>query len=149
MIRRSIKLAVFSVGCLFLAGCASRPPGKIETKVVNGIKHHLTVGEKSLHDPFPQTPESLAEGQKQFENYCTSCHGFDGRNSGVLFAEHVSPPIPPLDAPEVQSFSDGQLHWIIRNGVSPSGMPAWASNLEDRDIWNIVQFLRTLPKKQP
>jgi len=50
------------------------------------------------------------------------CHGLDGQNIGVPFAKTMSPPIPSLAGPEVQTYTDGQLKWIIENGIYPSGM---------------------------
>jgi mono/diheme cytochrome c family protein len=57
------------------------------------------------------------------------------------------PPVPDLSSNQVQGFSDGQLKWIIDNGVSPSGMPASKGILNDDEIWQIVVFLRHLPAK--
>ena len=51
------------------------------------------------------------------------CHGLDGQNTGVPFATTVSPPVPSLASAEVQAYTDGQLKWIIENGIYPSGMP--------------------------
>jgi mono/diheme cytochrome c family protein len=45
----------------------------------------------------------------------------------------------------VQSFSDGQLKWVIENGISPSGMPASKGILSDDEIWSTVVFIRHLP----
>src|SRR4029077_9294525 len=42
---------------------------------------------------------------------------------------------------------DGQLKWIIENGINPSGMPAWNGILSHEEMWNIVRFLRHLPVK--
>jgi mono/diheme cytochrome c family protein len=73
------------------------------------------------------------------------CHGLDGQNTGVPFAASLSPPVPSLASNEVQSYTDGQLKWIIENGVSPSGMPASRGILNDNDMWAIVVYLRHLP----
>jgi mono/diheme cytochrome c family protein len=45
----------------------------------------------------------------------------------------------------VQNYSDGQLKWIIENGIAPSGMPASKGILSEQDIWAIVLFIRHLP----
>jgi mono/diheme cytochrome c family protein len=57
----------------------------------------------------------------------------------------MSPAIPPLNSSMVQSYDDGQLKWIIENGIRPSGMPASKGILSDRDMWSIVVYLRHLP----
>jgi mono/diheme cytochrome c family protein len=57
----------------------------------------------------------------------------------------MSPPLPSLASGDVQRYTDGQLKWIIENGISPSGMPASKGILSDDDIWTIVVYLRNLP----
>ena len=139
-----VKLLLLSSGLALLAGCSVSPPGAVETSFMNGLKRNLTVGGRKDRNPFPPTPENVAQGRKQFQNYCSSCHGAEGRNDGVLFAANVSPPVPRLDSPQVQRYSDGQLKWVIANGVSPSGMPAWKTVLDEGEMWKIVLYIRSL-----
>jgi mono/diheme cytochrome c family protein len=75
------------------------------------------------------------------------CHGLDGQNTGVPFAEKVSPPVPPLNSENVQRYTDGQLKWIIKHGIFPSGMPASKSMFSDEEIWELVLYVRHLPPK--
>jgi hypothetical protein len=63
----------------------------------------------------------------------------------VPFAATISPPIPSLASPQVQKYSDGQLKWIIENGLAPSGMPASKGILNDDDMWTLVVYIRHLP----
>jgi mono/diheme cytochrome c family protein len=93
------------------------------------------------------TPETLRGGQEAFSHYCVACHGLDGQGTGVPFAENMSPPVPSLASPEVQSYTDGQLKWVIEHGLRPSGMPASAGTLNDEEMWKIVAYLRHLPSK--
>jgi mono/diheme cytochrome c family protein len=53
--------------------------------------------------------------------------------------------VPPLNSKQVQSYADGQLKWVIDNGISPSGMPASKGILTDEEIWSIVVYIRHLP----
>lgn len=132
------------LGMALLSGCSVSAPGSVETSFMNGLKRAVTVGGKKEHNPFPATAENITAGRKQFQNYCTSCHGETGRNEGVLFATHLSPPVPRLDSPQVQRYTDGQLKWVIANGISPSGMPAWKDVLSEAETWKIVLYIRTL-----
>ena len=75
------------------------------------------------------------------------CHGLDGQNTGVPFADRMSPPVPDLGSPQVQKYSDGQLKRIIDDGIFPSGMPASRGILGDDEVWRIVLYLRHLPQK--
>ena len=59
----------------------------------------------------------------------------------------MSPPVPLLVSHDVQAYADGQLKWIIENGIFPSGMPAWKGILDDDEMWAVVRYLRHLPPK--
>ena len=109
------------------------------------IKHSVTVRGKSAKNPFPDTPENIQDGKDAFSHYCVACHGLDGQNTGVPFADSMSPPVPSLNSNAVQSYNDGQLKWIIENGLSPSGMPASKGILTDDEMWAIVVYIRHLP----
>jgi mono/diheme cytochrome c family protein len=138
---------ISSVALVFLAGCQVRTPGTIETRLMQGTKRRLTIGGRSDVNPLQATPDNVKKGQSTFGAYCMVCHGLDGQNTGVPFAIKMSPPVPPLSSPPVQSYSDGQLHWIIQNGVSPSGMPASKDVFRDEEIWQLVLYIRHLPPK--
>jgi mono/diheme cytochrome c family protein len=109
------------------------------------IKRNITVRGRTNRNPLQQTPAVAAEGKIAFNDYCMVCHGLDGQNTGVPFAESMSPPVPSLASPNVQRYSDGQLKWIIENGIEPSGMPASRGTLSDEEMWSIVEYLRHLP----
>jgi mono/diheme cytochrome c family protein len=128
-----------------LAGCRATPPGKWETATITKIKHSLTVGGRQTKNPLAATPENIESGRIAFSHYCVACHGFDGQNTGVPFADTVAPPVPLLNSSSVQSYTDGQLHWILVNGISPSGMPASRGILTDNELWSIVVYIRHLP----
>jgi mono/diheme cytochrome c family protein len=138
-------LVFAAAACLVLCGCRVKAPGPIETGAIDWSKHNVTVGGRYDHNLVPATQENIRSGEHAFGYYCVACHGLDGQNTGVPFAESLSPPIPPLTSRDVQSYTDGQLKWVITNGIAPSGMPASKGMLSDDDIWRIVLFLRHLP----
>jgi cytochrome c len=144
-----MKRTAFVAGAalsFFFAGCRVSPPGKWETSALTRIKHSVTVGGKSAQNPLKASPETIGDGKEAFSHYCVACHGLDGQNTGVPFADRMSPPVPSLKSSTVQSYTDGQLKWIIDNGISPSGMPASKGILTDEEIWSIVIYLRHLPE---
>lgn len=130
---------------VFLAGCKATPPGKWETATIDRIKHSVTVGDKKMKNPLTDSKAHVEDGREAFSHYCAACHGLDGQNSGVPFADRMAPPVPRLNSAMVQSYTDGQLHWILENGVSPSGMPASRGILSDSELWSIVIYIRHLP----
>jgi mono/diheme cytochrome c family protein len=142
--RRTFRVASL-VLLLALAGCKARKPGAFEERIVWAAKHSMFVGNKSQENPLKPSAETIADGKEAFSHYCVACHGMDGQNTGVPFAEQMSPPVPSLTSENVQRYSDGQLKWVIDNGIWPSGMPGSKGTLSDEEIWSIVVFLRHLP----
>jgi len=144
MIARMMVVATTAMA-LALCGCRATPPNKAEKTVVSFTKHHITVGGRNMKNPLQATPASIADGKEAFTHYCVACHGMDGQNTGVPFADKMSPPIPSLASTDVQRYTDGQLKWVIDNGIWPSGMPSSKGTLSGDEMWAIVIFLRNLP----
>ena len=132
---------------LFFTGCGVSKPGSLETSVIKSVKKNVTIGGKDWKNPVPDTADAVKDGQEHFGHHCQICHGLDAQNTGVPFAEKMSPPVANLADKDIQAYSDGQLKWIIENGIEPSGMPGWKGILEDDEMWKIVSFLRHLPPK--
>jgi mono/diheme cytochrome c family protein len=130
---------------LGLRGVAVRPSAKWEARIIDSAKHRLLVGDKKASNPLAVTAENIEEGRENFAHYCFACHGLDGQGTGVPFFDGISPPIPPLTARSVQAYSDGQLYWVIKNGLWPSGMPAAKGILTDDEMWSMVVYIRNLP----
>ena len=130
-----------------LAGCKAKPAGKLEASVVTWSKHHVTIGGRNDRNPLPATLDNIDQGKQLFTSYCMVCHGLDGQNTGVPFATEMSPQIPSLASSTVQTYTDGQLHWIIQNGIFPSGMPASNGDFSNDEMWQMVLYMRHLPPK--
>jgi mono/diheme cytochrome c family protein len=145
-LRRHGRRAVVALALAFVAaGCKATPPGKWETAAVTRAKHWVFVRNKDAKNPISATPANIADGKTAFSHYCVACHGLDGQNTGVPFADNMAPPVPSLASTNVQSYTDGQLKWVIDNGIFPSGMPASKGILTDEEIWSIVVYIRHLP----
>ena len=140
-----LPMATLLPYALFLDGCRAKTPSKLETNLMTFAKHQFLFGNKSQKNPLTDSPETIADGKEAFTHYCVACHGMDGQNTGVPFAERMAPPVPSLASTEVQKYSDGQLKWVIDYGVWPSGMPGSKGTLSDEEIWSIVVYLRHLP----
>ncbi|WP_254063839.1 c-type cytochrome [Granulicella sp. S190] len=108
-------------------------------------KHSILIRNKSERNPLQASKENLAAGKEAFGHYCVACHGSDGQNTGVPFSDAMSPQVPSLSSPDVQSYTDGQLKWVIDNGIWPSGMPGSKGILSDEEIWSTILFIRHLP----
>lgn len=131
-----------------LVSCKAREgPRNIESTIVKEVKQKITIGGKEWRNPVPDTVASEKEGGEHFQHHCMICHGLDGHATGVPFAARMDPPVPDLSSRDVQGYTDGQLKWIIQNGIAPSGMPGWSGILGENEMWNIVNYIRHLPPK--
>lgn len=145
MLRAFLLGVSASLFAILLVGCKANPPGKVETAVMRWTKHKIMVQNKSEKNPLQDNAAGVADGKEAFSHYCIACHGMDGQNTGIPFADRMSPPVPSLAGEDVQSYTDGQLKRIIDDGIGPSGMPGSKSMLSDDEIWSIVLYLRHLP----
>src|SRR5580658_3636497 len=141
-----VAAIVAGVAVMPLAGCKADHPGGKETATMDWMKRKMLVGNKAEKNPLKDDAAGVADGREAFSHYCVACHGLDGQNTGVPFADRMSPPVPSLAGKDVQAYTDGQLKWIIDNGIWPSGMPGSKGILSDDEIWSIVLYLRHLPK---
>lgn len=129
-----------------VTGCRVKEPGSIESKIAEETKQ-MTIGGRDWTNPTPDNRESQTEGAEHFQHHCQICHGLDGQNTGVPFAGKMSPPVDDLASKPVQDYSDGQLKWIVDNGIRFSGMPAWKGILTEEEMWHMVRYIRHLPPK--
>ena len=141
---RGIGVAYLTLLLMMLTGCKAKPSGKLESGFTKNAKHRF-IGNKKQKNPLPDTPKTVAEGKEAFSHFCVACHGMDGQNTGVPFADRMAPPVPSLASAAVQEYTDGQLKQVIDYGIWPSGMPGSKGTLSDEEIWSIVAFLRHLP----
>lgn len=146
MMNRSLCLMMI-LSILFLNACKVSQPSGVETSIMKNVERTVTIGDKDKKNPIASSPDAIKEGAEHFQHHCQICHGLDGHASGVPFAAQMSPPVPDLGDKDTQEYTDGQLHWIIENGIAPSGMPAWKGIVEDDEMWKMVLYMRSLPAK--
>jgi len=125
---------------------AVQEPGHVETVLATRAKHILVRRSSRLGVPDPPTDiqASVQEGDKLFGTECGACHGLDGHKPADA-GRWMHPRAADLTSRDVQSYSDGELFWIIGNGIRLSGMPAFGKVESDEHIWNLVHYVRTLP----
>src|SRR6266545_1963695 len=105
---------------------------------------------RAMKNPFADSAEAVAAGRAHFADHCASCHGNDGRGKTEI-GQNLYPKAPNMQGTETQSLSDGEIFYIIRNGVRLTGMPAWGHETADGDQenWQLVSFIRHLPWVTP
>ena len=125
---------------------ALHEPGPAETRLANLSKRYF-IYRASRHGipPGPQdTKASIERGGSHYGLDCSVCHADDGRSQRPL-GQWMYPRASDLTSKEVQSYSDQELFWIIQNGIRYTGMPA-VGDVETPDrVWDLVNYVRTLP----
>src|SRR5690348_1778976 len=102
---------------------------------------------KSRMNPIPNSPEVIAEGRAHWADHCASCHANDGSGDTVI-GKNLYPPAPDMRLSATQQLTDGELFYIIENGIRLTGMPAWGTGAthDEEDAWQLVHFTRHLPQ---
>jgi predicted CXXCH cytochrome family protein len=145
-----VVVAAFIVfGVSWLRRSAADEPPSWEKAVARSVRDFAIPHSARTHkNPWNPTPENLQQARATFLARCAVCHGFDG--SGQTQAGRGLYPKPPdLRVPQTQSLADGEIHYIISNGVRLTGMPAWKTSHgeSDDESWKLVLFIRDL--RQP
>ena len=141
-------VAVLGLGLVLFRGFrASSQPSRLEASIARAVRNFaIPHAERTAHTPLEATPENLQSARDLFLTRCSPCHGTDGSGATPL-GRHLYPRVPDLRSPATQRLTDGQLHYIIENGVQLTGMPAWNSMQggDGRGPWQLVLYVRRLP----
>lgn len=144
-------LAAFSwVGYrLFTTGFSAKTePHMLEVMIARQIRHlAIPIEKRNAPNPVPLTPEVLQQSLEHFADHCATCHANDGSGQTPI-GKNVYPKAPDLRLADTQSMSDGELFWVIHNGIRFTAMPAWGEGDPEKDLdsWKLVHFIRYLPK---
>jgi mono/diheme cytochrome c family protein len=139
-----VPLVVMALGLMDMS--ASAKPGLLEKIFAPwAFTQSMEKRAPDTKNPFANDPSALASGIAHYRENCVVCHGAPNVKPAEL-AAGLNPPVPDLDTDDAQSLSDGQLFWIIKNGIRMTGMPAFGETHSDQEIWHIVTFVRHLPE---
>ena len=132
---------------LVRSGLSARAePSPVEARLARALRSFAARPLRDLHNPVPDTKETVAEGRAHFADHCAQCHANDGSGETEM-GTHLYPRAPDMRLPATQQLSDGELFGIIENGVRFTGMPAWGDGTEENRTatWHLVRFIRHLP----
>lgn len=146
----ALGVAAALAGVGFVArGVSARPqPSPAEKRLARAARHLLIPGAvRRAPNPVAPTPEVLASGRAHFADHCAGCHGNDGEGD-TSHGRRMFPRAPDMTAEATQLLTDGELFWIIENGVRLTGMPGFGDEdpSNDRESWELVHFVRRLPE---
>jgi mono/diheme cytochrome c family protein len=122
--------------------------GALEVRLARAARHFaIPPTVRGATNPVPASPEVLAEGLAHYADHCASCHGNDGSGDTEM-GRGLFPRAPDMRLPATQQLSDGELFYVIENGIRFTGMPAWgtATASGEESTWQLVRFVRHLPQ---
>lgn len=123
---------------------AREKPTAFEASLARRLRWLATPsGVRDLKNPVEATELNIAEARDHFADHCAVCHANDGSGDTQIGAG-LYPPPPDMRDSATQSLTDGELFYIIKNGIRFTGMPGWGG--EGDENWNLVAFIRHLPE---
>lgn len=151
-----VAIAVAMAASLLHDGLsANATPTRLEEFAARNARHlAIPSNARAAQNPVLDSPEVQREARLHFADHCAICHGNDGSGDTPI-GNGLYPKPPDLRKPETQDLSDGELFWIIENGVRFTGMPAFSGNKDHtnggnhgngQDSWKLVHFIRHLPR---
>jgi mono/diheme cytochrome c family protein len=137
------------VGCALAAGGTSEgliaqathqhPPG---THPTGGVHRHPEAAKRP--NPVKADAASIAAGKNLYDKNCAGCHGDTGKGDGSMGTEFDPKPSDLTDADWTHGSTDGELFLVIRDGAKGTGMKPFSKKMTARQIWNVVNYLRTI-----
>ena len=144
----AIALIAIAVASVLHDGVSSRAkPTAMETMMAREVRHMaIPASARDMQNPVAETRENLRDARLHFADHCAICHANDG-SGDTLIGRNLYPKPPDLRQEDTQKLADGELFWIIENGVRFTGMPAFGgAPRSEEDSWKLVRFIRHLPR---
>ena len=130
---------------------AKAEPNALEVLMARQVRYlAIPLEHRNKPNPIPVTPGVLQDGLAHFADHCATCHANNGSGQTPI-GKNVYPKAPDLRDTRTQTMSDGELFWVIHNGIRFTAMPAWGQGdpEQDLDSWKLVHFIRHLPTLTP
>jgi len=127
---------------------ATKPEGKLMSWFMSTTKDHsISTRAQNITPPFLDDPALVAKGFGHYNEMCVTCHGAPGRKPDE-FSQGMNPRPPDLVF-STADLSPEKMFVIVKNGITMTGMPGFASTHSDSEVWAIVAFLNRLQTMSP
>jgi mono/diheme cytochrome c family protein len=124
-------------------------PSAIEAFIARNVRRlGVPTSARNLTNPVPPSAEALSEAMEHFADHCAFCHANDGSGQSDI-GRGLYPRPPDMRLPATQNMTDGELYYVIENGIRLTGMPAFGregAQGDDEATWKLVRFIRHLPE---
>ncbi len=122
---------------------ARQKPPALETFVARElVKLSIPRTARELINPLGTTEAAVTAGRDLYHKFCEVCHGYDGKGKTAA-GGGLYPPPASLSRAASMKRTDGELFYLIRNGIRNTAMPGW--QLPDEETWQLVSYIRRLP----
>ena len=120
-------------------------PSSVEAFVARRLRRMATPrAARDAKNPVTSSPEVLSGAMEHFADHCAICHANDGGGS-TMIGRGLYPKPPDMRLTETQELTDGELYYIIENGIRFTGMPAFGeepASTSNEESWALVAFIR-------
>ena len=144
----ALVVGVFSAWLVVGRGFSAKAePTLLEAFVARRVRGLATPRyDRDAKNPVMSSPDVLSEAMAHFADHCATCHANDGSGDTAI-GRGLYPKPPDMRAAGTQDLTDGELFYIIHNGIRLTGMPAFGQGSpdDDTDSWKLVHFIRHLP----
>lgn len=125
---------------------ATIPHTKATESAIHLLKEKsINANSKNVKVPNLKDKSLVLNGYKGYDEMCVTCHSTPGKSETVI-QKGLYPKPPQLYKKEIiEEWSDKELFWIVKNGIKLTGMPAYGPTHDDKELWDIVAFLKKLP----
>jgi len=139
----SVSRVTIPVTLVFLAASfslASGQHGAAQLTTKNGHHWQAPDTEKKRKNPVASTSASIERGRYHYMENCAECHGRKGMGEGPLAAKLAT--LPPNLKEMTAHHTAGDFFWKIK--VGKGDMPGWQDVLGANEIWDTVNYLKSL-----
>src|SRR3954470_6582148 len=129
-------------------GVSARPqPSGLETGTARALRSiAIRARVRGITNPVPASDAVIKEGMEHFADHCASCHANDGSGNTEM-GRGLYPRAPDMRLAATQEMTDGELFYVIEQGIRFTGMPGWSTGTPagEESSWHLVHFVRRLP----
>jgi mono/diheme cytochrome c family protein len=148
----AVLFVALAAGVVFVMGArgfsARERPSELERWVARRVRAMAAPADASSRtNPVANSSRVLADARAHWADHCAGCHANNGSGDTEM-GKRMYPPAPDMRQADTQQMTDGELFFIIQNGIRMTGMPGWGGGggHDEEDSWKLVRFIRHLPQ---
>jgi len=139
MMKRSVKV----ISVMFLTASFGFMSVTANAQQKKGEPWEIPAEYKKMANPVTADAASVKAGQMAYTKNCASCHGKTGLGDGPKGRMCKTFP-GDFSGEAFQGYTDGEIFYQTKFGRGE--MPAYDKKIPDTEIWNMVNYMRSLKK---